>query len=139
MARTRCFCYHFAVAVSFGLTFSQQQTSTMVRMTTETISATVRNELRRTAAIKMLAYVFTKSSMKKDDMERIMFECYHDNKVNDIASHVSMIATAKSVIMNSTTRLVSISHTLALLHVQLLLLLQLVLAQGARSWCSSMH
>ena len=96
MARTRCFCYHFAVAVSFGLSFSQQQTSTMVRPTTETLSATVRNELRRTAAIKILAYVFTKRSMKKADMERIVFECYHGNKGKHIASRVSMIARGES-------------------------------------------
>ena len=68
----------------------------MVRPTTETLSATVRNELRRTVAIQILAYVFTKSSMKKADMERIMFECYHGNKGKDIASHVSMIARGES-------------------------------------------
>ena len=96
MARTRCLCYHFAVAVSFGLSFSQQQASKMVPSTTETLSATVRNELRRTGAIKILAYVFTKSSTKKADMERIMFECYHVNKGKDIDSHVSMIARSKS-------------------------------------------
>ena len=96
MARTRCFCYHFAVAVSFGLSFSKQQTSTMVRPTTETLSATVRNKFRRTAALKSLAYVFTKRSMKKADMEHIMFECYHGNKGKDIASHVSMIARDES-------------------------------------------
>ena len=73
------------------------------------------------------------------DMERIMFESYHGNKVKYIASHVSMIARGKAVIPNSTTRLVSISQTLALLHVQLLLLLQLVVAQGEIIWCSSLH
>jgi hypothetical protein len=55
------------------------------------ISASLRNELRRLSSLKILAYLYTKPSMKKGEQEELMKNCFHGNREKGIASHLMML------------------------------------------------
>jgi hypothetical protein len=58
------------------------------------LPAELRNEIRRTAALKGLAYVYSRKTMSQKDIISILFDCYHGNDKKGIASQVEQIVAA---------------------------------------------